>query len=128
VYRSGWASAAVQHVLPEPANAVGEFIGDALTLAGEITSVVEGDNQGESALGKPVTLDPAGFEIEQRLAAAGAAIGHSCDMLFSDPAKLNAAYETLPWIDLPLQMNADGQGLPAAFGRASRTASTAPSQ
>jgi hypothetical protein len=74
---------------------VGEFIGGALALAGEITSLFEGDEQGESALGKPVTLDPArlGLEIAQRLAAAGAAFGHSWDMLVSDPAKLNAAYE-----------------------------------
>jgi hypothetical protein len=74
---------------------VGEFMGATLALAGEITSLFEGDEQGESALGKPVTLDPErlGLEIEQRLAAAGAAFGHSWDMLVSDPAKLNAAYE-----------------------------------
>jgi hypothetical protein len=81
--------------LPEGGPPVGEFIGAALTLAGEITSFAEGGEQGESALSKPVTLDPArlGLEIEQRLSAAGAAFGHSWDMLVSDPAKLNAAYE-----------------------------------
>jgi hypothetical protein len=81
--------------LPEPVGAVYEFTVGALALTGEITSLAEGDKQGESALGKPVTLDPArlGLEIEQRLGAAGAAFDHSWDMLVSDPAKLNAAYE-----------------------------------
>jgi hypothetical protein len=80
---------------PEGGPPIGEFMGAALTLAGEITSLAEGDEQGESALAKPVTLDPArlGLEIEQRLSAAGSAFDHAWDMLVSDPAKLNAAHQ-----------------------------------
>jgi hypothetical protein len=79
----------------EPLSTAGEFFGGALALAGEITSLAEGDEQGESALGEPVTLDPAklGLEMENRLSAAGAAFGHAWDMLISDPEKLNTAHE-----------------------------------
>jgi hypothetical protein len=78
----------------EPVGVVGEFLGGALALAGEITSLVDGGEQGESALAEPVT-DPAelGLQIEQRLSAAGSAFDHAWDMLVSDPAKLNAAHQ-----------------------------------
>jgi hypothetical protein len=78
---------------PEPYNAVGEFLGSAISLSGEIVAVA--DEQGESAVHAPVTLDPAelGMEMENRLATAGAAFDHIWDMLVSDPARLQTAYE-----------------------------------
>jgi hypothetical protein len=80
--------------LPPPAGPAGEFLGGALSLAGEITSLVEGE-QGESAVHAPVTLDPGklGTEMQKRVEAAGTAFDHIWDMLISDPAKLEAAYE-----------------------------------
>jgi hypothetical protein len=92
--------------LPEPGDVAGEFIGDALALAGEVTSTVEGDGQGESALAEPVTLDPGevGMQMEQRMATAGAAFDHSWDMIVSDPAKLQTAYQQFTrgaWTSVP---------------------------
>jgi hypothetical protein len=79
---------------PEPIGAVGEFLGGAMLLAGEITSLVEGDGQGDSAFSEPVLLDPGEVaqELQDRLSAAGAAFDHSWDMLISDPAKLETAW------------------------------------
>jgi hypothetical protein len=85
----------VSLLLPPPTQEAGELFGATLSLTGEITSLVEGDEQGESAVGEPVTVAPAdlGFEMQQRVNAAGAAFNHAWDMLVSDPAKLNAAHQ-----------------------------------
>jgi hypothetical protein len=81
--------------IPEPFSLPGEFLGGALALAGEITSLTEGDEQGEPAVSEPVTVDPGklGLEMQERLDAAGAAFGHTWDMLVSDPAKLETAHQ-----------------------------------
>ena len=80
---------------PEKVGKGAEFVGGALSLAGEITSLVEGDEQGESAVHAPATLDPGELatEMQNRLAAASAAFDHAWDMLISDPEKLNTAHE-----------------------------------
>ena len=81
--------------VPEPAGIAAEFFAGTVVLAGEITSAVEGDEQGEPALNEPVTLDAAelGLQMQNRLSAAGAAFDHAWDMIVSDPAKLETAYE-----------------------------------
>jgi len=72
-----------------------EFFAPTLSLTGEITSLVEGDEQGEAAVHAPVTLDAGELatEMDNRLKAAGAAFDHAWDMVISDPEKLNTAHE-----------------------------------
>jgi hypothetical protein len=72
-----------------------EFLAPTLSLTGEITSLVEGDEQGEAAVQAPATLDAGKLatEMDNRLKAAGAAFDHAWDMLISDPEKLNTAHE-----------------------------------
>lgn len=77
-----------------------------LSLAGEIISLVEGGEQGESAVHAPTTLDPGELatEMQNRLTAAGAAFDHVWDMLISDYAKLEAAYQNFEggiWTKVP---------------------------
>jgi hypothetical protein len=94
---------------PEPLGVVGEFFAGTLALAGEVTSLDEGDEQGESAVGDLVTVAPGelGQEMEQRLSAAGLAFDHSWELIVSDPGKLETAYNNFkgPWNGVPEQMD-----------------------
>jgi hypothetical protein len=67
--------------LPPPTQEAGELFGAVFSLAGEVTSLIEGDEQGESAVAERIKLEPNQLtqlptEMEQRVSAAGASFGH----------------------------------------------------
>jgi hypothetical protein len=121
--------------MPEPIGAVGEVFAGTLALAGEVTSLDEGDEQGESAVGQPFTVPPdkVGEEMEDRLNTAGLAFDHAWDMIVSDPAKLEEAYNrfslkggvwdgvaddldrTRPWIQNGVRHWAAGEFMAATY-------------
>jgi hypothetical protein len=111
--------------VPPPSQEAAELFGTTLSLAGEITSLAEGGEQGESAVQEPMTVHPAdlGSEMQQRVNAAGAAFDHAWDMLVSDPAKLNAAYENFaldrssPGCEQPGKTCGIWQGVPDDLGK-----------
>jgi hypothetical protein len=93
----------------ESVGPVGEIFAGTLALAGEATSSDEGEEQGESAFGQVVKVAPSelGDEMVKRLNAASLAFDHSWEVIVSDPAKLETAYNNFkgPWNGVPEQMD-----------------------